>query len=178
MRLPAGLRAVVLPAAVVALTVILFACRAPSERGLIEEVRDQAGSLSEGGERGTGSDGIAETDRLFQAAKSNEFVVLPKHSKVAGRSVKVEDGVKKSILKFEAPLSPKELSWFYVEALVADGWGILRDDLTETIGWSAIFINFDDKERTLAVFAVVRQIQVMAAPSGLSDVRIIMIEQL
>jgi hypothetical protein len=178
MRLPAGLRAVVLPAAVMALIVILFVWRTPPERGLIQETRNQAGTVSEVRARGTGSGGVAETDRLLQAAKSNEFVVLPKHSKVDGRSVKVEDGVKKSILKFEVPLSPKELSWFYVEALVADGWGILRDDLTETIGWSAIFINFDDKERTLAVFAVVRQIQAIAAPSQLSDVRIIMVEQL
>jgi hypothetical protein len=176
MKPPVSLRTAVLLAAVVAATGAIYLWRASLDQPEVGAPLSQAGIISEEVMKGAG--GRGGLDPLFEVSRSKEFVLLPKHSKVVDRSVNVESGVKESIIKFEVPLSPKELSWFYVEALVADGWGILRDDLTETIGWNAIFIKFDDKERTLAIFAVVKEMLVMPTRGQPSDVRIVMIEQL
>lgn len=98
-----------------------------------------------------------------QRSSGNEgFIKTPPRTRVINSVSKIKGPVRESVLKLESMLSPTELQVYYTDLLVKD-WMISRDDLTEGVGWSGVFMQIEPTDRTIGVFAVVKRI---GPPSG------------
>lgn len=96
---------------------------------------------------------------------------LPAGARLLSVTNATRDGHKETFVRLDTPLSPTELQVFYTDDLVKD-WMILRDSLTEQIGWSGVFLQIGDKENRLGIFGVVREV------SGRSGIRTVVSMQL
>lgn len=94
---------------------------------------------------------------VAKASKSAaDIVMVPPRTSVLSEKQKNEGDIKESFVLLESELTPDELQLFYTDLLLED-WIVWRDSLTEGIGWSGVFLQIDDKERRLAVFAVIKK---------------------
>jgi len=113
----------------------------------------------------------------FEYAGGKEvFIKTPPQSKVISSVFRGKGRVSESVLKLESLLTPTELQVYYTDLLVED-WMISRDDLTEGVGWSGVFMQIEPREKTIGVFAVVKKIGQPSGPSNPTAISIIKAEE-
>ena len=115
------------------------------------------------------ADGMQSNGRA--ADDYEDFIKKPPQSRVLKRSSTTEDRTRVSTLKLESWLSPTDLQVYYTDMLVKD-WMIAKDDLTEGIGWSGVFMQMEPEEKSMGIFVVVEKI---GPPSGRANPTIISI---
>lgn len=113
----------------------------------------------------------------FESVSGNEvFIKTPPQSKVISSVFRGKGRVSESVLKLESLLTPTELQVYYTDLLVED-WMISRDDLTEGVGWSGVFMQIEPREKTIGVFAVVKKIGQPSGPLNPTAISIIKAEE-
>lgn len=121
----------------------------------------------------------AETVALAIAPAGDNRLAIrtPPQTKILVRSTDVKEGVRQSLLKLESTLAPSDLQIFYTDLLLKD-WIIMRDDLTEGVGWSGVFRQIDENEKSIGVFARVKTIGPPSGPANPTTISILKTEEL
>ena len=96
--------------------------------------------------------GIAKTSGARKA-----IVRVPPRTIVISTDSSDTGETRESVAKLESELSPDDLQLFYTDLLLND-WIVLRDSLTEGVGWSGVFLQIDEPEKRLGIFANVETI--------------------
>jgi hypothetical protein len=102
----------------------------------------------------SGSGDSSESPAL-SVIDSLPFEAVPPGARVVGADTRIDNGRREVSVSLESEWSPLDLEIFYTEELVKD-WIVYRDTLTEGVGWSAVFLQLDGVERSLGVFAVIK----------------------
>ncbi len=85
------------------------------------------------------------------------IIPVPPQTKIISSDSSVTGELRESIAKLESELSPVDLQLFYTDLLLKD-WIVLRDSLTEGVGWSGVFLQIDEPEKRLGIFTNVKTI--------------------
>ncbi|MCK4268226.1 MAG: hypothetical protein KAX16_05300 [Actinomycetia bacterium] len=116
---------------------------------------------------------VAKASKSKSAA---DIVMVPPRTSVLSEKQKSEGDIKESFALLESELTPDELQLFYTDLLLED-WIVWRDSLTEGIGWSGVFLQIDDKERRLAVFAVIKKAGFASQDANITRISIYKVEE-
>ena len=117
---------------------------------------------------------VAKASKSKSAA---DIVMVPPRTSVLSEKQKSEGDIKESFVLLESELTPDELQLFYTDLLLKD-WIVWRDSLTEGIGWSGVFLQIDDKERRLAVFAVIKKAGFASQDANITRISIYKVEEI
>ena len=120
--------------------------------------------------------GKSQSSNFKYAGGKEVFIKTPPQSKVISSVFRGKGRVSEFVLKLESLLTPTELQVYYTDLLVKD-WMISRDDLTEGVGWSGVFMQIEPDEKTIGVFAVVKKIGQPSGPSNPTAISIIKAEE-
>lgn len=104
------------------------------------------------------------------------FIKTPPQTRLISSASKDKGPLRESVLKLESLLSPTELQVYYTDLLLSD-WMIARDDLTDGVGWSGVFMQLEPTEKTMGVFAVVKRIGPPSGPANPTSISILKTEE-
>ncbi len=85
------------------------------------------------------------------------IIRVPPRTRVISSDSSVVGETRESVAKLESELSPDDLQLFYTDLLLKE-WIVLRDSLTERVGWSGVFLQIEEPEKRLGIFANVKTI--------------------
>ncbi len=108
---------------------------------------------------GLKKDSLPVHEIALGAASGSEISeqLIPPKARIISVTSETVKGLSETVTRLETPLRPWELQIFYTDALAKE-WIILRDTLTEGVGWSGVFLQIEGDERRLGIFANVEEL--------------------